>query len=64
MPKKKALRFPPNPEAGWGPKRRAGRPPVKSKDSAVSNVENEVSESAGEQAMQSDQSPIKRSRND
>ena len=26
--KKKALRFPPNPEANWGPKRRAGRPPV------------------------------------
>jgi len=24
-PKKKVLRFPPNPEANWGPKRRAGR---------------------------------------
>jgi hypothetical protein len=32
VPKKKALRFPPNPEAGWGPKRRAGRPPVKVKE--------------------------------
>jgi tRNA (guanine26-N2/guanine27-N2)-dimethyltransferase len=30
--KKRALRFPPNPEANWGPKRRAGRPPVTSTD--------------------------------
>jgi tRNA (guanine26-N2/guanine27-N2)-dimethyltransferase len=31
--KKKALRFPPNPEANWGPKRRAGRPPVAEEES-------------------------------